>query len=119
MKNSSKNTNITLALLTGVAVGGAVSLLFAPDSGKRTRRKIKDSTYKATDALAKAATELKGKAEDAYMNQKENLETRLDSIVSDVRHNREEMLPLLERKLKEMKAKSKKVKTKAKALKTG
>ena len=115
MKDSTKNTTITLAVLTGVAVGGAVSLLFAPDSGKRTRRKIKDGTYKATDALAKAAKELKGKAQEAYLDDKASLETRIDSIVSQVRHNKEEMLPLLERKLKEMKAKTKKIKTKVKA----
>ncbi len=115
MKNSTKNTNITLAILAGVAVGGTISLLFAPDSGKRTRRKIKDSTHKATDALAKAANELKGKAQDAFLDEKESLETRINSIASQVRHNKEEMLPLLEKKLKEMKAKSKKVKTKAKA----
>jgi gas vesicle protein len=115
MKNSRDNTDITLALLAGAAVGGVLSLLFAPDSGVRTRRKIKDSTNRATDVLANAATELKGKAEDAYLNEKATLEARLNSIASDVRYNREDMLPLLERKLKEMKAKSKKAKTKVKA----
>jgi gas vesicle protein len=115
MKNSRKNLDITLALIAGAALGGIASILFAPDSGKRTRRKIKDSTSKATDAVIRAASELKGKTEDAYLNGKASLETRLDSIAADVKGNREEMLPLLERKLKEMKAKSKKVDKKVKA----
>ncbi|HET8734967.1 MAG TPA: YtxH domain-containing protein [Pricia sp.] len=115
MKNSSKNTEITLALLAGVAIGGIVSILYAPDSGKRTRQKIRESSNRATDAFVRAATELKGKAEHAYLNEKASLQAKLDSIASDVRHNKEEMLPLLEKKLKEMKAKSQKVKKGIKA----
>lgn len=115
MKNSRKNTEITLALLAGAAIGGMVSILYAPDSGVRTRRKIRESSNKATDAVVRAATELKGKAENAYLNEKASLQARLDSLASDVRHNKEEMLPLLEKKLKEMKARSRKVKTGVKA----
>lgn len=36
-----KNFSIFLAVLSGVAVGAAAGLLFAPQSGEKTRAKIK------------------------------------------------------------------------------
>lgn len=115
MKNSTRNTNITLALLTGMAVGGVVSLLFAPDSGKKTRSKIRKGSNQAADALSRAAIELKGKAQDTYLDKKATLEARLDHMVSDLRHNTQDIVPIMESKLKEMKARGKKTKKKINA----
>ena len=38
-----KTGNILLGLATGVAIGVGLGILFAPDKGKVTREKIKDS----------------------------------------------------------------------------
>ena len=37
-----KTGNVLLGLAAGLAVGVAVGVLFAPDKGEETRRKIKD-----------------------------------------------------------------------------
>lgn len=67
-----KNFSIFLAVLGGAAVGAAAGLLFAPDSGEKTREKIKNylrekglcprSESKLDELVDEIATELqKGK----------------------------------------------------------
>ncbi len=46
MKNTSK---ILIALGTGLAIGGVLGVLFAPDKGANTRHKIAEKGKKLTD----------------------------------------------------------------------
>jgi len=48
MKNTSK---ILIALGAGVAIGGVLGVLFAPDKGSVTRHKIAEGGKKLTDNL--------------------------------------------------------------------
>ncbi len=43
--------NLIGGLLAGAAVGVAIGMLLAPDSGANTRKKITDGSKKLTDAL--------------------------------------------------------------------
>jgi gas vesicle protein len=47
-----------VGLLSGVVIGGIIALLFAPQSGKETRKMIKDKATGMVDAI-------KGKAAEA------------------------------------------------------
>lgn len=38
-----KNNSLLLAFLGGIALGAVAALLFAPDSGENTRKKIKEA----------------------------------------------------------------------------
>ncbi|MEJ2884754.1 YtxH domain-containing protein [Pedobacter sp. GR22-6] len=44
IQGSQDNSLIAVAVVTGLAVGAALSILFAPDSGKNTRSAIGDAT---------------------------------------------------------------------------
>ncbi|HET9057278.1 MAG TPA: YtxH domain-containing protein [Chitinophagaceae bacterium] len=50
MKNTSK---ILIALGTGVAIGGVLGILFAPDKGIETRHKIAEGSKKLKDEFTR------------------------------------------------------------------
>lgn len=56
-------------LLLGAAIGAAAALLAAPDSGRRTRRRIRkvagEARETATDRWDELATDVKEKVDDA------------------------------------------------------
>lgn len=47
----SDNTGSIVALLAGLAVGAVLGVLFAPESGKRTRRRISDKAVDTVDSI--------------------------------------------------------------------
>lgn len=51
MDNSNNTGKLIGALLLGAAVGGALGILFAPDKGSETRKKISGKGEDFTDAL--------------------------------------------------------------------
>ncbi len=50
---------IAIAATAGVVVGGVLGLLFAPDKGVNTRKKITDSGKKLTDTVKEKMNGLK------------------------------------------------------------
>ncbi|MBK6814259.1 MAG: YtxH domain-containing protein [Saprospiraceae bacterium] len=66
---------VFLGLLAGVAVGATLGLLFAPEEGSSTRKKIS----KKSDAYAK---EFEDKVNLFFDTLKENLESIKDNVVS-------------------------------------
>ena len=57
------NKNVWIALLGGITAGAVVALLFAPQSGEETRRKIGDAYDDAVDYVSEATDFLKEQAE--------------------------------------------------------
>ncbi len=106
MKNSS---NIGLALITGAALGASFSILFAPARGSDTRKKIAKSTENATNAILRAGEQLKNSTKEKFYEGKDNFESRLNAISSHLHQNSEEYIPLLEKKLEELKRKARKI----------
>ncbi len=45
------NNKLLAALLTGAAIGGALGILFAPDKGSETRKKISDKSNDLTGTV--------------------------------------------------------------------
>lgn len=70
-----KAFNFLSGLLLGAAVGAGIALLTAPNSGRRTRRKIR-----------RAAGDIRLGAEDRWDELAEEVKDRVDEAVSGARH---------------------------------
>lgn len=73
MTNANK---IMTALAAGVAIGGVLGILFAPDKGENTRKKIADNSKKFTDTIRDKVNEGK----DKLSGIRNNVRERVDSI---------------------------------------
>jgi gas vesicle protein len=73
-------TSFITGLLAGVAIGGVIALLYAPQSGKETREKIKQ---KFSD-LEKELEALKDKAGQKSDEVKNDLEERFAKLKKEV-----------------------------------
>lgn len=69
--------NFISGLLLGAVIGAGVALLTAPESGRRTRRKIKraagDLRDTTTDRLEDLAEDVKGRVDEAFEGARKRL----------------------------------------------
>ncbi len=59
------NQKILTAVAVGAAIGGILGVLYAPEKGTETRKKISDRTKKITDAAKEKLDELMHKVNHA------------------------------------------------------
>jgi gas vesicle protein len=103
----SNSSNTVVGLLAGTVIGAALGILFAPEKGEITRRRIAEEAEAAKDIIAETASEIKTQVSSSVSDNKESLDTQLENVVSNVSHKAEDIITTLERKLKELKEKSK------------
>lgn len=104
------NTGTTLlAILTGAAIGAGIGILYAPDTGAKTRGKIAKETKKAEKKFKKQLKEAKeilgSNAESAKLTFEENLENTLSSAS----YKAEDVLAVLESKLQALRVQNAKL----------
>jgi gas vesicle protein len=76
----SMSKGIWIAFGIGVCAGAAVALLYAPQSGKTTRRKIRSGVDDAQDYLADAGDYLKEQADRLSKEAKKAMEATKDKF---------------------------------------
>ncbi|GGE13200.1 YtxH domain-containing protein [Psychroflexus salis] len=104
MSNNTGNTLI--ALITGAAVGAGLGLLYAPQSGEKTRKQLKKEAKNAKRSL-------EGKYEEAYSqlgefaeSAKSKFENQLNSTFSKAKTKSEDLINSMENELAELKKKN-------------
>ncbi len=100
---SNKLGHTLLALVTGAAIGAGIGILYAPDNGKKTRKKIKETMDKQSQELKNQLGEIKQNLSNKAGATKENLEQRVENLVSNGSHKAEEVIEILEKKLAKLK----------------
>ncbi len=97
-----KTKNILIAAGSGIAVGAVLGILFAPASGKETRKNIATKANSAKEAIVEKATE----AKEAIVENKEMIAESIVGLKGNVKSLFKDSKDLtkeqLEQKIKEL-----------------
>lgn len=104
MSNNTGNT--ILALLTGTAVGVGLGLLYAPQSGEKTRKQLKDEADHLKENLNRKYDETSSSLSDYAKSARKSIEERLEKTFSNASNKADDMLSNLENELAELKKKN-------------
>ncbi|MBA4152946.1 MAG: hypothetical protein C0512_01200 [Flavobacterium sp.] len=100
---SNRTGDTFIALLIGAAIGVGVGILFAPDKGATTRQKIKETFDESGDDVIEKFNDIVSKIQNKAADTKISFEETLEDLVSEGSYKTEELITLLEQKLKALK----------------
>ena len=97
-----KSGSTFLALLTGAAIGAGLGMLYAPDSGEETRRKLGENARRTQGDLNRKYRETSSNLSQKARKAKNDFERRLEETLSSASYKADEILDSLEGKLEEL-----------------
>jgi gas vesicle protein len=82
---------VALGFILGGAFGAGVAMLFAPESGRRTRERLRDLAADMRDKTIDLSEDLRDRAEDAVERSREVLEEKKSILSAAVQAGKEAM----------------------------
>lgn len=83
-KEKNNMTGLLLSMVAGATFGAAIGLLFAPNSGKDTRKKIKSKAEDIKDQAKNKYEEVADKVKESYSNISSGIKDTADNIAEKV-----------------------------------
>ena len=80
---------VALAFILGGAIGAGIAMLFAPESGRRTRERLRDFAADMRDKTIDLSEDLRDKAEDAMERGREVYEEKKSILSAAVQASKE------------------------------
>lgn len=106
MKNSSSTL---IGILSATAVGAIAGILFAPDKGSNTRKKIKTKAADTKDEIVSQTNKLSEELNSKFRSKKVEFERELDGLVTDMHLKADDVMSSLEKKLESLRKRNSKV----------
>lgn len=101
MKNNNKS-EMLIAIITGVTIGLGIGMLFAPDKGSKTRKKIKDSAVDTTKDVSHWLTNAKEELVHTAQDHKEAFDEKVKNSMAYMSNKAEDILTEMEHKLERL-----------------
>ncbi len=102
----SKTGNTILALVTGAAIGAGLGLLYAPESGDKTRKKIAKNAKEAKKKLEQQINETSEHLSASAKQAKKSFDSKLEDTLKTASSKADDILVTMERKLEELRKKN-------------
>ncbi|EKF56773.1 hypothetical protein I215_01125 [Galbibacter marinus] len=106
---SNQTGNTLLALLTGAAIGAGIGILYAPDRGDKTRKKIRKNAKSAQRELEKQLKSTTTKLSSQAEKTRANFENKLEDTLSTMSYKADDILVALEAKLEDLREQNSKL----------
>lgn len=98
--------SVLLALLVGAVIGAGAGILYAPDEGSKTRKRIRDKAEEASDNLAERLTEAQEQLNRVAEEQRAAFDKQLEDTLSKMSYKADDIIAALEQKLEELRKKN-------------
>jgi gas vesicle protein len=106
----SKTGNIITGIVSGLAVGATLGVLFAPDKGSKTRKKIKKTAKESKDALVEKTNEITEQLNSAFSSKQNEFSKELDTMVQNLSYKADDVIDAMEKKLAKLKKENEQIK---------
>lgn len=100
MKNN--RDEMVIGILTGLAIGVGVGMLFAPNKGSKTRGKIKHSVVDATQDVSEWLKHAKDDLVQTAHDTKQAFDKKIEGSISQMGNKAEDILSGMEDKLEKL-----------------
>lgn len=102
----SKSGNTFIALLAGAAVGAGIGLLYAPESGDKTRKKLTKTADDVKKKIDKQLKETTATLSESATKAKKSFDKKLDETLTSASSKADDILVSLEQKLEDLRKKN-------------